>query len=46
MKTTIATYNAGDHHGPTITYEEIDTSLVKPVRRDYTSKAATQRPAQ
>jgi succinate dehydrogenase / fumarate reductase flavoprotein subunit len=36
MKTTMAKYNAGDHHGPTLTYEEIDISLVKPVKRDYT----------
>ena len=35
MKTTIAEFNAGDHAGPRISYEEIDVSLLKPVRRDY-----------
>jgi succinate dehydrogenase / fumarate reductase flavoprotein subunit len=37
MKTTIARYNV-DGHGPVISYEEIDSSLVKPVKRDYTGK--------
>ena len=40
MKTTIAKYNAADNHGPTITYEDIDASLVKPVKRDYTGGGA------
>jgi succinate dehydrogenase / fumarate reductase, flavoprotein subunit len=33
LKTSIATYKDGE---PEITYEEIDLSLVKPVKRDYT----------
>jgi succinate dehydrogenase / fumarate reductase flavoprotein subunit len=40
MKTTIAKYNRGANHGPDITYEDIDVSLVKPVKRDYTGKGA------
>jgi succinate dehydrogenase / fumarate reductase flavoprotein subunit len=36
LKTTIAKYDAGANHGPKITYEAVDTSLVKPVLRDYT----------
>jgi succinate dehydrogenase / fumarate reductase flavoprotein subunit len=42
MKTTIAKYDAAEGHGPKITYEEIDTSLVKPVKRDYTGGGAPQ----
>jgi succinate dehydrogenase / fumarate reductase flavoprotein subunit len=42
MKTTMAKYDAGANHGPKITYEDIDVSLVKPVRRDY---GATQHKA-
>jgi len=38
MKTTIATFDAADHAGPRITYEEIDSSLLKPVKRDYGAK--------
>ena len=41
LKTTIATYNATDHAGPKITYEDVDTSLLKPVKRDYGAKTAT-----
>jgi succinate dehydrogenase / fumarate reductase flavoprotein subunit len=44
MKTTMAEYNA-DGHGPKITYKEIDASLVKPVKRDYTGKTAPAAPA-
>jgi succinate dehydrogenase / fumarate reductase, flavoprotein subunit len=40
MKTTIATYDAGANHAPKITYEEIDASLLKPVKRDYTGGGA------
>jgi succinate dehydrogenase / fumarate reductase flavoprotein subunit len=36
LKTTIATYDAAANHGPKITYEDVDISLVKPVKRDYT----------
>ncbi len=39
MKTTIAEY-ATD--GPKISYEEIDASLLKPVKRDYTGGGAPQ----
>ena len=42
MKTTIATFNPGDDAGPRITYEAVDTSLVRPVKRDY---GAVQKPA-
>jgi len=35
MKTTMARYDAANNHGPAITYEDIDISLVKPVKRDY-----------
>src|SRR5205814_873808 len=35
MKTTIAEFDAADHAGPRLSYEEIDVSLVKPVKRDY-----------
>jgi len=35
LKSTLADYNAADHGGPRISYEEIDISLVKPVKRDY-----------
>jgi succinate dehydrogenase / fumarate reductase flavoprotein subunit len=35
MKTTMASYDAAAGHGPKITYEEIDASLLKPVKRDY-----------
>jgi succinate dehydrogenase / fumarate reductase flavoprotein subunit len=38
MKTTMARYQAEDH-APQISYAEIDVSLVKPVKRDYTSGA-------
>jgi succinate dehydrogenase / fumarate reductase flavoprotein subunit len=40
LKTTIATYDPAAHHGPKITYEDVDISLVKPVLRDYTGKGA------
>jgi len=40
LKTTIATYDAAAQHGPKITYEDVDISLVKPVLRDYTGKGA------
>jgi succinate dehydrogenase / fumarate reductase flavoprotein subunit len=40
LKSTIATYDAGSNHGPKITYEDVDISLVKPVLRDYTGKGA------
>ncbi len=45
MKTTIAKYNAGENHGPAISYEDIDASLVKPVKRDYTGKGAPAAPS-
>jgi succinate dehydrogenase / fumarate reductase flavoprotein subunit len=37
LKTTIAEFDATatGHAGPKISYEDIDTSLVKPVKRDY-----------
>jgi succinate dehydrogenase / fumarate reductase flavoprotein subunit len=35
LKTTLARYDAGANHGPKISYEEVDVSLVKPVKRDY-----------
>jgi succinate dehydrogenase / fumarate reductase flavoprotein subunit len=38
LKTTMASYDAGNNHGPKITYEPVDVSLVKPVLRDYTGK--------
>jgi len=41
LKTTIARYDAGNNHGPKITYEDVDISLVKPVLRDYTGKKPT-----
>jgi succinate dehydrogenase / fumarate reductase, flavoprotein subunit len=44
MKTTMAEYNA-DGHGPKITYKEIDASLVKPVKRDYSGGAPKVAPA-
>jgi succinate dehydrogenase / fumarate reductase flavoprotein subunit len=44
MKTTIAKYDSNGH-GPKITYEEIDTSLVRPVRRDYGATTGTQKAA-
>ncbi|PKR79224.1 succinate dehydrogenase flavoprotein subunit [Halalkalibacillus sediminis] len=34
LKTTIATFNP-EKNGPDITYEEIDTSLIEPRKRDY-----------
>jgi len=40
LKTTIATYDPAANHGPKITYEAVDVSLVKPVLRDYTGKGA------
>jgi succinate dehydrogenase / fumarate reductase flavoprotein subunit len=40
LKTTIAQYDAAANHGPKITYEDVDISLVKPVLRDYTGKGA------
>lgn len=43
LRNTIATFNAADHAGPVITYEEIDTSLVSPVLRDY-GKVDTKAP--
>ena len=39
MKSTIAKYNANGH-GPDISYQDIDVSLVKPVKRDYTGGGA------
>jgi succinate dehydrogenase / fumarate reductase flavoprotein subunit len=44
MKTTMASYDAAAV-GPKITYKEIDASLVKPVKRDYTGKGAGHAPA-
>jgi len=35
LKTTIASYNEKTN-GPDITYDEVDTSLIKPRKRDYT----------
>ena len=40
-----ARYDAAANHGPRITYEEIDVSLVKPVKRDYTGGAPKTGPA-
>lgn len=41
MKTTMAQYDA-QARGPKITYEDIDATLVKPVKRDYTGGGAPQ----
>jgi succinate dehydrogenase / fumarate reductase flavoprotein subunit len=41
LKSTIASFNAADHAGPTITYEDVDISLVKPVKRDYGAKGTS-----
>jgi succinate dehydrogenase / fumarate reductase flavoprotein subunit len=41
MKTTMARYDSSNH-GPRISYEDIDVSLVKPVKRDYTGGGAPQ----
>jgi succinate dehydrogenase / fumarate reductase flavoprotein subunit len=38
LKTTLARYDRISNHGPAITYEDVDVSLVKPVLRDYTGK--------
>ena len=35
LKTTLASYNAGTD-GPDLSYEEVDISLIKPRKRDYT----------
>jgi succinate dehydrogenase / fumarate reductase flavoprotein subunit len=40
LKTTIAKYDPASNHGPKISYEEVDTSLVKPVLRDYSGKGS------
>ena len=40
LKTTIAKYDAAANHGPKISYEDVDVSLVKPVLRDYGAKRA------
>ncbi|MCM3716029.1 succinate dehydrogenase flavoprotein subunit [Halalkalibacter oceani] len=37
LKTTIATYNA-EKNAPDFTYEDVDTSLIKPRKRDYSQK--------
>ncbi|WP_047150567.1 succinate dehydrogenase flavoprotein subunit [Aneurinibacillus tyrosinisolvens] len=37
MKTTIAKFNAANN-GPDISYQDIDVSLIKPRKRDYSSK--------
>jgi succinate dehydrogenase / fumarate reductase flavoprotein subunit len=42
LKTTMARYDAGNQHGPKITYDPVDISLVKPVLRDYTGKGNPQ----
>ncbi|HEX2571782.1 MAG TPA: succinate dehydrogenase flavoprotein subunit [Polyangia bacterium] len=36
LKTTMASYDAADHHGPKITYKDVDISLMEPELRDYT----------
>src|SRR5258708_24558571 len=36
LKTTMASYDASAHHGPNITYKDVDTSLIKPRKRVYT----------
>jgi succinate dehydrogenase / fumarate reductase flavoprotein subunit len=38
LKTTIATYNK-ETNSPEFTYEDVDTSLIKPRKRDYTKKS-------
>ena len=43
LKTTIARYDAASQHGPKITYEDVDISLVKPVLRDYTGGKGAER---
>ena len=45
MKTTMAEYDPATH-GPKITYKEIDASLVKPVKRDYTGKTPAAPPSE
>ncbi|TWI57038.1 succinate dehydrogenase flavoprotein subunit [Halalkalibacter nanhaiisediminis] len=37
LKTTMATFNPAKN-GPDFTYEEVDTSLIKPRKRDYSQK--------
>jgi succinate dehydrogenase / fumarate reductase flavoprotein subunit len=41
LKSTIATYDAAKNHAPVITYEDVDISLLKPVKRDYTGGGAS-----
>ncbi len=38
LKTTMATYTPANNHGPTLSYEPVDISLIKPVKRDYGAK--------
>jgi succinate dehydrogenase / fumarate reductase flavoprotein subunit len=38
LKTTIASYNK-ETNSPEFTYEDVDTSLIKPRKRDYTKKS-------
>ncbi len=45
LKTTIAVYDPANNHGPKITYEEVDTSLLKPVKRDYGATPDKKQPA-
>ncbi|WP_027417781.1 succinate dehydrogenase flavoprotein subunit [Aneurinibacillus terranovensis] len=37
LKTTIASFNASNN-GPDLSYEDVDVSLIKPRKRDYSSK--------
>lgn len=37
LKTTMAKYNA-ENNGPDFSYEDVDTSLIKPRKRDYSKK--------
>lgn len=41
LKTTMAKYDA-EKNGPTLYYEDVDVSLIKPRKRDYTKKKGEQ----
>jgi succinate dehydrogenase / fumarate reductase flavoprotein subunit len=40
LKTTMARYDVAANHGPRISYEDVDVSLIKPVKRDYGAQPA------
>jgi succinate dehydrogenase / fumarate reductase flavoprotein subunit len=45
MKTTMASFDAASHNGPKITYKDVDASLLKPRKRNYTGEGAKVAPA-